>query len=54
MNCHNLLLINYLSNNFIAFLKPFSKAGSPFDVSGIDINISKNEIVEYLREIRER
>jgi antitoxin Phd len=35
-------------------LKPFSKAGSPLDVSGIDIDISKNEILEYLREIRER
>jgi hypothetical protein len=35
-------------------IKPFSKAGSPLDVSGIDINISKKEIVEYLREIRER
>jgi antitoxin Phd len=35
-------------------LKPFAKAGSPLDVSGIDINISKNEILGYLREIRER
>ena len=35
-------------------LKPFVKSGSPLDVSGVDINISKEEISEYLREIRER
>jgi len=35
-------------------LKPFAKSGSPLDVSGVDINISKEEISEYLREIRKR
>jgi hypothetical protein len=35
-------------------LKPFSKTGSPLDVSGVDISISKKEIIEVLREIRER
>jgi hypothetical protein len=35
-------------------LKPFSNTGSPLDVNGIDINISKIEIIEYLKEIRER
>ena len=35
-------------------LKPFTKSGSPLDVSGVDINISKEEISEYLREIRKR
>lgn len=35
-------------------LKPFATTGSPLDVSSVDINISKNEIIELLREIRER
>jgi hypothetical protein len=35
-------------------LKPFTTTGSPLDVSSVDINISKNEIIELLREIRER
>jgi antitoxin Phd len=35
-------------------LKPFAKTDSPLDVSSVDINISKNEIIELLREIRER
>jgi len=35
-------------------LKPFLKKDSPLDVSSVDINISKNEIIELLREIRER
>jgi hypothetical protein len=35
-------------------IKPLLNSGSPLDVSGINMNISKEEIVEYLREIRER
>jgi antitoxin Phd len=35
-------------------LKPFTRSGSPLDVAGVDINITKEEIVEYLREVRER
>jgi hypothetical protein len=35
-------------------IKPIPKAGSPLDVSGVDVNISKKEIIETLREIRER
>jgi hypothetical protein len=35
-------------------LKPLTTTGSPLDVSSVDINISKSEIIELLREIRER
>jgi antitoxin Phd len=35
-------------------LKPYAKTGSPLDVSSVDIKISKNEIIELLRENRVR
>jgi antitoxin Phd len=35
-------------------LKPFTKTSSPLDVKGIDIRLSKEEISEYLREVRKR
>ena len=35
-------------------LKPLTKSGSPLDVTGVDVNISKEEIAEYLKDIRER
>ena len=35
-------------------IKPLTKTESPLDVSGIDIKISKEEIINYLKEIRER
>ncbi|MDM7926316.1 MAG: type II toxin-antitoxin system Phd/YefM family antitoxin [bacterium] len=38
----------------IFVIKPLTKTVSPLDVSSVDINISKREIVELIREIRER
>ena len=35
-------------------VKPFSKKGSPLDVPGVDIGISREEIVNVLREVRKR
>jgi antitoxin Phd len=35
-------------------IKPFAETESPLDVSGVDINISKSEIIDYLKEVRER
>jgi len=35
-------------------LKPLVKSGSPLDVTGVDVNISKEEIAEYLKVVRER
>ena len=35
-------------------IKPLARTKSPLDVSGIDIQMSKSEIIEYLKEIRER
>jgi len=35
-------------------IKPFAKSDSPLNVAGVDVGISKKEIIEYLREIRER
>ena len=35
-------------------IKPLSKAGSPLDVNGVDLALSKKEIVDVVREIRER
>jgi len=33
-------------------VKPFSRKGSPLDVPGVDIGISREEIVDVLREVR--
>ena len=35
-------------------IKPLSKAGSPLDVNGVDLALSVKEIVDVVREIRER
>ncbi len=35
-------------------IKPLSKAGSPLDVTGVDLALSAKEIVDVVREIRER
>jgi len=35
-------------------VKPILKKKSPLDVKGIDIDLSTNEIVNILREVRER
>jgi hypothetical protein len=35
-------------------IKPFSKKGSPLNVPGVDIGISRDEIVDVLREVRKR
>ena len=35
-------------------LKPISAQHSPFDIEGIDIDISREEIVDIQREIRAR
>lgn len=33
-------------------LKPEAAPGSPLDVEGIDLNLTKDEIVDYVRESR--
>lgn len=38
----------------IFVIKPLTKTVSPLDVSSVEINISKSEIIELIREIRER
>ena len=35
-------------------IKPLSKAGSPLDVNGVDLALSAKEIVDVVREVRER
>lgn len=35
-------------------LRPFIDNKSPLDVKGIDINIKKSEILDVIREVRER
>jgi len=35
-------------------IKPVSKAGSPLDVNGVDLALSAKEIVDVVREMRER
>jgi antitoxin Phd len=35
-------------------VKPFSRKASPLDVPGIKAGISRNEIVDVLREVRKR
>ena len=38
----------------IFVIKPVEKNDSPFDVPGIDLNLSRDEIVDLLREVRQR
>ena len=35
-------------------VRPFNPAKSPLNVKGVDIDISKEEIIEVIREVRER
>ena len=35
-------------------VKPMTSKRSPLDVSGINVNLSANEIVDIVREIREK
>ncbi len=35
-------------------VKPFSSKRSPLDVSGVNINLKADEIVDIIREVRER
>jgi len=38
----------------IFIIKPVTKNDSPLDVQGVDINISRNEIIDLLHEVRQR
>ena len=38
----------------IFVIKPITKNDSPLDVKGIDLILSRNEIVELLHEVRQR
>jgi len=38
----------------IFVIKPITKNDYPLDVKGIDINLSRNEIVDLLHEVRQR
>jgi antitoxin (DNA-binding transcriptional repressor) of toxin-antitoxin stability system len=35
-------------------IKPVTKSSSPLDVVGVDLSLSAQEIVDYVREVRER
>jgi len=35
-------------------IKPLRSRGSPFDIKGVDVNLSAEEIVDAVREGRER
>jgi len=35
-------------------VRPAQRRGSPLDVEGVDTNVSASEIVEAVREVRER
>ena len=35
-------------------IKPVTKLDSPFDVDGVDLSLSAHEIVDFVREVRER
>jgi len=35
-------------------VKPVSSKRSPLDVAGIDVNLKADEIVDIIREVRER
>ena len=38
----------------IFVIKPIAKKESPLDVPGVDLQLSRNEIVDLLREVRQR
>lgn len=38
----------------IFVIKPVTKNDSPLDIPGIDINLSRDEIVDLLQEVRQR
>lgn len=38
----------------VFIIKPVTKNDSPLDVKGVDIKLSRNEIVDLLREVRQR
>jgi len=38
----------------IFYIKPAIQKGSPFDVKGVNLNISASEIVDIVRSCRER
>jgi hypothetical protein len=38
----------------VFIIKPVKKTGSPLDVKGIDAELSADEIIDILREVRER
>ena len=35
-------------------IKPVRRSGSPLDIEGIDLGLTSDEIVEIVREVRER
>ncbi len=35
-------------------LRPFDKTKSPLEVKGVDLNITSDEIIDILREVREQ
>jgi antitoxin Phd len=45
------LIIRKDGSTFI--LRPFDKTKSPLDVKGVELNITSDEIIDILREIRE-
>lgn len=38
----------------VFIIKPVTKKDSPLDVKGVDIKLSRDEIVDLLREVRQR
>ena len=44
----------FISNGQVFILKPESAKRSALDIAGIDLGISTKEIVEFIREGRER
>jgi prevent-host-death family protein len=46
------LIIRKDGSSFI--LRPFDKSKSPLSVDGIDLNLNTEEIIDILREVRER
>lgn len=38
----------------VFIIKPITKNDSPLDVQGVDVNLSKNEIIDLLHEVRKR
>ena len=46
------LIIRKDGSSFV--LRPFDKSKSPLAVDGIDLNLNSEEIIDILREVRER